>query len=144
MPKGGFNKDILLQICCMFLEHLFLRTPLEGQHCLSTIRFWFSIVKFDMLQMFSLLWQSVLEILQFLWKTAMQKWSFCPPDKRLQGLSIVHKSRKVLNLRVYQKQYLRIYGINPYSRIFYKVFVTNNAILSPSIFMQNFVIFLKE
>ena len=35
MPKCDFNKshfgmDVLLQICCIFSEHLFLRTPLDG------------------------------------------------------------------------------------------------------------------
>ena len=28
--KSHFGMDVLLQICCIFSEHLFLRTPLEG------------------------------------------------------------------------------------------------------------------
>ena len=37
MPKCDFNKSmgVLLQICCIFSEHLFLRTPLDGCFCTS-------------------------------------------------------------------------------------------------------------
>ena len=31
--KSHFGMGVLLHICCMFAEHLFLRTPLEGCFC---------------------------------------------------------------------------------------------------------------
>ena len=32
--KSRFSMGVLLQICCIFSEHLFLRTPLDGCICL--------------------------------------------------------------------------------------------------------------
>ena len=55
-----------------------------------TIRFWFSTPKFRKVQIFSLSWQSVLKTLQFLRKNARQKWRVCPPDKGLQGPSLIN------------------------------------------------------
>ena len=31
--KSNFHMGVLLSICCIFLEHRFLRTPLEGSSC---------------------------------------------------------------------------------------------------------------
>ena len=31
--KSNFHMGVLLSICCIFLEHRFLRTPLEGSFC---------------------------------------------------------------------------------------------------------------
>ena len=33
--KSHFGMGILLQVCCIFSEHLFLRAHLEGYFCLS-------------------------------------------------------------------------------------------------------------
>ena len=33
--KSHFGMSVLLSICCIFSEHLFLRTPLEGCFCMK-------------------------------------------------------------------------------------------------------------
>ena len=34
--KSNFHMGVLLSICCIFLEHRFLRTPLEGSSCIQS------------------------------------------------------------------------------------------------------------
>ena len=36
--KSHFAMGVLLYICCIFSEHLFLRTPLEGCFCMSDVK----------------------------------------------------------------------------------------------------------
>ena len=38
-PWRSMGMGVLLQICCIFSEHLFLRTPLEGCVCIEEIKY---------------------------------------------------------------------------------------------------------
>ena len=65
------------------------------------MKFWFSTLEFSKLQIFSLIWQSILKILKLLQKPARWKWSFCPPGKGLQGPSLMgHKSKRANCIRL--------------------------------------------
>ena len=41
--KWHFGMGVLLQICCIFSEHLFLRTPPEGSFCLMKTKFYLQV-----------------------------------------------------------------------------------------------------
>ena len=61
------------------------------------IRFIFNFAKFGKIQIFSLFWQSIPKILQFVWKIASRRRSFCPLGKGLHDPSLKGYKRKSIH-----------------------------------------------